>query len=93
MTTKSTLLIAVCLLLGALLGVALHGEPATAQVGGPQQANSARYQVSAYGGVTDRDDHLRHGCYVVDTMTGAVWQLEIGHKPRKVVDNLPLSIR
>jgi hypothetical protein len=54
-----------------------------------QAASSPRYQISSYAGVVQGRGNVHHGCYVVDTTTGAVWHVAKGSKAEPVVDKLP----
>lgn len=46
----------------------------------------ARYQVSAYAHGTQSS--AGHGCYIVDTLTGATWHIEGTRPPQKINDKL-----
>lgn len=58
--------------------------PQAAPVAAPTPAPpSGRFQISAYGSPHG------HGCYVVDTATGATWHFANGQPPEQLTDRLP----
>jgi hypothetical protein len=75
-------------LLGLLAGYLLGsiGINHSAQAQSPDH-RQARFQVSAYAGQTENGVH--HGCYVVDSTTGAVWHVMHGGKAEAVTQKLP----
>ena len=75
-------------LFGGAAGVAatvfFTGPRADAQA--PAPAGTPRYQATAYAGVTGGS--VSHGCYIIDTVTGDIWQAQLGQQPQKVTGKL-----
>jgi hypothetical protein len=70
------------LVAGYLMGSGSGERPANAQ--GAAAPGGGRYQVSSWG------SHGSHGCYIIDTATGALWKHEYEpHGVKKVADKLP----
>lgn len=66
------------------------GSSASAQV--VSQTGAPRYQVSAYAYAGDPPSQSpKHGCYILDTVTGALWHSgpDSQRRPLKVSDKLP----
>ena len=79
-----TAIAVVGLLVGYILGsIGMHR---TAQAQNPDWPQS-KYQVSAYAGQTEKGVH--HGCYVVDSTTGAVWHVKQGGQAERVAQRMP----
>jgi hypothetical protein len=85
MRFRSVWLVLLCVGLGFGLANILSGPSAIAQVGAPNSA--PRFQVSAYAGTTGGS--VSHGAYVIDTMTGKVWQVRAGGDAATVAEKLP----
>ena len=84
MSVRTVWLVLLCVALGFGLANVLSTEPAIAQQGDP--VSPARFQVSAYAGPVNQS--LLHGAYVIDTMTGKVWQVQAGGEPIVVAEKL-----
>ncbi|MEX2168011.1 MAG: hypothetical protein WD851_01760 [Pirellulales bacterium] len=82
--TSWTAIAAVGLILGYILGSVDIIRPAHAQQSDSPQS---KYQVSAYAGQGEEGVH--HGCYVLDTTTGAVWHVVKGGQAERVAQRLP----
>jgi hypothetical protein len=89
MTRRGSLIafVVVGLMLGYVLAQFQVVQPAHAQ-----QANQpqSRYQISAYAGQAERGVH--HGCYVIETATGAVYHVMQGGQAEKVTQ-LPGNLK
>ena len=79
-----TAIAAVGLILGYILGSIEIIRPAQAQ---PADRSPSKYQISAYAGQGGEGVH--HGCYVLDTTTGAVWHVLKGGQAERVAQRLP----
>ena len=73
-----------CVALGFCLANIASSRQAVAQVGTPTTA--ARFEISAYAGPDGKS--VSHGAYVIDTMTGKVWQVRAGGEPLVVAGKL-----
>ena len=82
--TSWSAIAAVGLILGYVLGSVEIIRPAQAQPSDPPQS---KYQISAYAGQARESVH--HGCYVLDTTTGAVWHVRKGGQSERVAERLP----
>jgi hypothetical protein len=86
MNAKSASLVVLGLFLG-LIASALFGEHQSAAAADPPLASQTpRYQVSAYAG--PHGNGFGHGCYIIDTTTGEVWQTGQGGQLSKVLKPL-----
>jgi ABC-type arginine transport system permease subunit len=85
MRFRSVWLVLLCVALGFGLANILSSPSAIAQVGAPNSA--PRFQVSAFAGNTAQG--VFHGAYVIDTMTGKVWQVRAGGDTATVAEKLP----
>jgi hypothetical protein len=75
------------LLLGAVLGVIVSVGPGGRRADAQQPAPAAaRYQVSAYAGPSGQG--FGHGCYILDTVTGELWQAQQGGRLQKVSEKI-----
>jgi hypothetical protein len=80
------------LLLSAVGAVALSVRPATprAMAQGAPPSPPQRYQISAWAhpagsvGPNLGGSHAMHGAYILDTMTGKVWQVREGGRPEPI---------
>ena len=97
---KSSHWTVVLLLLGLVVGVAVGGgvteRKATAQEKPPGGSVSmlptpGRFQISAWGYAvvqTAGPAKSEHGCYIVDTVTGELWQVDTAGQRQKIGDKL-----
>lgn len=89
--TKSQSIVTLLAVLAAgyVLGTS-QGSSASAQV--VSQTAAPRYQVSAYASAGHPPSQSpKQGCYIVDTVTGALWHAgpDSQGRPLKVSDKLP----
>jgi hypothetical protein len=86
--SQCLLLLMAGLLVGLFIGGNVAGPSANAQ-GIPNAVSAPRYQISAwaFAGNPSRPTP-EHGCYVVDTMTGELWQATGEGRPQKVSEKL-----
>lgn len=91
--TQSLISVAAVLAIGFFLGSSV-GPNASAQVAPPSPP--ARFQISAYAYPGNQTNAAaKHGCYILDTVTGTLWHSgpDSGHdslnRPLKLIDKLP----
>lgn len=83
--------LAVGLLVGSFVGNSIQ-TPAVIAQGDANPMNPGRFQISAWGAAYPGGygtQKMDHGCYIVDTTTGALWHAASDGKTTKVSDKLP----
>jgi hypothetical protein len=74
-----------CVAIGFSFAGIVSSSRAVAENAGP--ASVPRFQISAYAGPASGG--VSHGAYVIDTITGKVWQVRAGGDPVKIAEKLP----
>ena len=87
-TSQCVVLLVVGLIVGFCVSGNATGPNANAQ-GIPIAVPTPRFQVSAWAIGAGPGFLGNHGCYIVDTVSGELWQTTASGKPLKVSDKLP----